>query len=119
MPPTDGHAALSRAEVDALRTWIAAGAPYAKHWSWEPLPAGGGDAPLDASPLLASDGAEVAPAAWLRRAHFDIVGLPPSPDEVRDFVAACAAGPAAVRNARERAVDALLASPRFGERWGR
>ena len=119
MPPVDGHAALTAAEVAVLRAWIAAGAPYAKHWSWEPLPAGGGDAPLDASPLLASAGAEVAPAAWLRRAHFDIVGLPPSPDEVRGFVAACAAGPAAVRAARERAVDALLASPRFGERWGR
>ena len=56
-----------------------------------------------------------APAAeWLRRASFDLTGLPPSPEELAAFESAYAADPDA---AREAAVDRLLASPRFGERW--
>jgi cytochrome c553 len=124
MPPTDGHAALTPAEVATLRAWIAAGAPYAKHWSWQPLPA------LDASAVgldellatqLAQAGASVAPSAWLRRVHFDIVGLPPSPEECRAFERSMAAArtPAESDAARTAVVDALLASPRYGERWAR
>ena len=51
--------------------------------------------------------------AWLRRAHFDLTGLPPSSDEALAFAADRSPG------AWERAVDRLLASPRYGERWGR
>jgi hypothetical protein len=51
--------------------------------------------------------------ALIRRLAFDLIGLPPTPEEVRDFVADPA--PDAV----ERVVDRLLASPRFGERWAR
>ena len=49
----------------------------------------------------------------LRRATFDLIGLPPSPDEVRNFLED--KSPAAFA----RVVDRLLASPRYGERWGR
>ncbi|HUR55905.1 MAG TPA: PSD1 and planctomycete cytochrome C domain-containing protein [Gemmataceae bacterium] len=49
----------------------------------------------------------------LRRIHLDLTGLPPTPDEVEAFVAD--ASPIAF----EKVVDSLLASPRFGERWGR
>ncbi len=49
----------------------------------------------------------------LRRAYLDLHGLPPSPQEVAEFVADAAP------NAFERRIDRLLASPRFGERWGR
>jgi hypothetical protein len=49
----------------------------------------------------------------IRRAYFDLIGLPPTPDEVRAFLAD--SSPAAF----ETVVDELLASPRYGERWGR
>ena len=51
--------------------------------------------------------------AWLRRVSYDLIGLPPSPDEVRDFI--LDKSPAAFA----KVVDRLLASPRYGERWGR
>ncbi len=50
---------------------------------------------------------------WLRRVHFVITGLPPRREEIETFLADRAPG------ARERAVDRLLASPHFGERWAR
>ena len=49
----------------------------------------------------------------IRRAYFDLWGLPPSPDEVRDFVADQRS------DAYERLIDRLLASPHYGERWAR
>jgi len=49
----------------------------------------------------------------IRRATFDLIGLPPAPQEVEDFVAD------ASPEAFARVVDRLLASPRYGERWGR
>jgi len=52
----------------------------------------------------------------LRRLHFDLTGLPPSPETIERFVKEYAATPQA---AIENVVDALLASPHFGERWGR
>ena len=52
-------------------------------------------------------------AAWLRRAIFDLTGLPPSDDDSDEFVA----DPAA--DAKDRVIDRLLASPAYGQRWGR
>ena len=49
----------------------------------------------------------------LRRVHLDLIGLPPTPAEVKAFLADQRP------NAYERVVDNLLASPRYGERWGR
>ncbi|WP_254514034.1 PSD1 and planctomycete cytochrome C domain-containing protein [Anatilimnocola floriformis] len=49
----------------------------------------------------------------LRRAYFDLIGLPPTPQELKNFLADESS------QAFERVVDELLASPRFGERWGR
>lgn len=109
MPPVEGHVAVTAAEIDALHAWITAGAPYAKHWSWEALPDGAARTDL----LHVDVAASTDHHSWLRRVHFDIVGLPPSPDDVRTFDADHS--PAA----RERVVDTLLASPRYGERWGR
>ena len=51
--------------------------------------------------------------ALVRRAYFDLIGLPPTPHEVADFLADKSA------TALEKVVDRLLASPLFGERWGR
>ncbi|MEM9481908.1 MAG: PSD1 and planctomycete cytochrome C domain-containing protein, partial [Verrucomicrobiota bacterium] len=56
------------------------------------------------------------PATLLRRLYFDIVGLPPSPEEVNAYAKAWKEDPEAAYSAK---VDELLASPQFGERWGR
>jgi mono/diheme cytochrome c family protein len=75
--------------------------------------------PIDAFLLRKLEGSGLAfsPEAdrltLLRRAHFDLTGLPPEPREVRDFLA----DPAP--NAYEAMIDRLLASPRYGERWAR
>ena len=53
------------------------------------------------------------PVALLRRAYYDLTGLPPTPQEVNDFLADAAP------DAYERVIDRLLASPHYGEKWGR
>ena len=58
-------------------------------------------------------GSDAGRRALIRRVYFDLVGLPPSPAEVRRFLDDRAP------DAFARIVDRLLASPRFGERWGR
>ncbi len=69
---------------------------------------------------LAAEGLKPAPPApaekLARRLYFDLIGLPPTPQQVADFVKDHAAQPAA---AVERLVDSLLANPRYGERWAR
>ncbi|MBA4189023.1 MAG: hypothetical protein C0467_13580 [Planctomycetaceae bacterium] len=66
---------------------------------------------------LEAAGAKPAPLAdrrtLLRRVTFDLIGLPPTPDEIRDFVADAKPG------AFDRVVERLLASKHYGERWGR
>ena len=57
-----------------------------------------------------------APRILVRRVYLDLIGLPPSPKEVEDFVKAASRDPHA---ALEKVVDQLLASPKYGERWGR
>ncbi len=106
-------------------------AERAKHWCFQPLstaaPPPVRDAAWPRSPLdqfvlakLESAGlhpaAEADPRTLIRRVYFDLVGLPPSVEEVETFVRDAAKD-------REKAyaavVDKLLASPHFGERWGR
>src|SRR5205807_1759060 len=72
-------------------------------------------AKLDEAGLTPSADAE--PATLLRRLHFDLVGLPPSPEAVDRFVGRVKAAGFDAALAPE--VDALLASPQYGERWGR
>ena len=99
----------------------------ARHWAWAPvqdppIPHGRCDEPidrfifakLDAAKLKAAPRAE--PLALLRRIHFDITGLPPTPDEQAIFLKAWQASP---RKALEEVVDKLLASQQYGERWAR
>jgi hypothetical protein len=75
--------------------------------------------PIDAFVLgkLEAKGLTPSPAAdrvtLLRRVSFDLIGLPPTPEEVQAFVADKSP------NAWEKVVDRLLASPHYGERWGR
>ncbi|MFM8358835.1 MAG: DUF1549 domain-containing protein, partial [Verrucomicrobiota bacterium] len=125
MPPPRANKPLSAAQVDLLRRWIEGGAPWGRHWAFEPPvrptpPAVQDPAwprqPLDAFVLarLEREGLapapEAAPATLVRRVSLDLTGLPPSPD-----AADGRAGGAEVP-AYEQWVDRLLASPRFGER---
>ncbi|MFM7751008.1 MAG: DUF1549 domain-containing protein, partial [Opitutaceae bacterium] len=122
MPPPKATRKLKPAEVDLLRRWIESGAPWGGHWAYEPprraeLPAGRGAHPIDAfvRERLAREklalAPEAGPAALLRRVSIDLTGLPPTEDELGAFLSDRAPG------AYERAVDRLLASPRYGERW--
>ncbi|MEW4569364.1 DUF1553 domain-containing protein [Tautonia sp. JC769] len=136
MPP-EGEP-LTDEQVDRIRSWIAAGAPAPAdeapqqdpmdHWAFQPparpdVPdAPGrpeGSNPIDA--FLAAEHErlgltplpEADPALLLRRLALDVTGLAPTPDELHAFLAD--SGP----DAYDRAVDRLLESPHFGERWGR
>ncbi len=59
---------------------------------------------------------EADPVTFIRRASFDLIGLPPTPQEVDDFVAAYIKNP---ETSIQHLVDRLLSSPHYGERWGR
>ena len=128
MPPADSGPALSMAEIDTLRRWIAAGAPYDDHWSFQPVekpdpPAVDDESwirnPIDRFVLARLEREGLAPspeadrATLLRRLSLDLTGLPPTRDEAAEFLAD------ELPDAYDRAVDRLLASPHFGERWGR
>lgn len=72
-------------------------------------------AKLEAAGLLPNADAE--PATLLRRLHFDLVGLPPSPAATQTFLSAVHSE--GIQPVLEREVDTLLATPQFGEHWGR
>ena len=99
-----------------------------KYWAYQPLhrpqpPAvtdrQWGEQPIDAFLLAAIENAGLKPVgpadpvALIRRAYYDLTGLPPSPEAVAAFVADHS--PAAY----ERLIDQLLDSPHYGEKWGR
>lgn len=128
MPPSDSHKPLTPEQIDVLRRWIADGATWGRHWSFEPVvrpppPAVPGGrppaAPIDAfvAARLAPHGLAIRepaePHALVRRLALDLTGLPPTPEEADAF----AADPAPA--AYEALVDRLLASPAFGEHWAR
>ncbi|MCB9882287.1 MAG: DUF1549 domain-containing protein [Planctomycetes bacterium] len=96
----------------------------ADHWSWRPIadpvvPEGTSTHPVDAflERSQRARGIEPAPLAdrtiLIRRLFFDLLGLPPRPEDVDAFLADEAP------DAWERLVDRTLSSPRFGERWAR
>lgn len=126
MPPPEAHKPLTAAQVGLFRQWIEEGAAYAAHWAFIPpvrppipaAPAGeiAGSDPIDSFIRVqqAARGLRPSPEAdrptLIRRWTLDLTGLPPTQEEVRTFVEDQAP------QAAERAVDRLLASPRFGER---
>ncbi len=125
MPPAFSGLKLTATEIDTLRTWIAQGAKWQKHWAYlppvrPPLPDVKNKAwprnPIDSFVLsrLESEGlqpsAEASPETLLRRASLDLTGLPPTPAEIDAFLKDKSP------NAYEKAVDRLLVSPRYGER---
>jgi cytochrome c553 len=145
MPP---KGKLSPEAIAALTAWVKGGAPWPgsatpageptgpmtvaearkRHWSFQPvhLPApakvrnpGWIETPVDSFILARLESKGLNPAApagrhtLIRRVTFDLTGLPPTPEEVNAFVN----DPSP--DAFAKVVDRLLASPRYGERWGR
>ncbi len=128
MPPAAANKPLSEHQKKILADWIAAGAPYEKHWAFEPprqspLPhVTQQDWPRNAIDYfilarLEAHGLAPNPPAdkhtLVRRVYLDLIGLPPTPEEVDAFVSDDAP------DAYDRLVDRLLASPYYGERWAR
>src|ERR1700693_2141709 len=123
MPPQFARKELTAAQKETIRRWVAEGAPYEKHWSYEavmrpPAPEIKGakiNNPIDAfiQERLQREGLQPSPEAdrrtLLRRVTFDLNGVPPTPEEMRAFLADKSP------NAYERAVDRLLDSPRYAE----
>jgi hypothetical protein len=118
MPPPSSHKVLSSKEKQLLADWIKAGAVYEPHWAYSPPKREAGQdidsivaRDLAARQLAFSPAAD--PVTLLRRLHFDVTGLPPSPAQVAAFLKEHALDP---RAAVVRVVDELLASPHYGER---
>jgi hypothetical protein len=129
MPP-EGKP-LTQEEQERLSRWIAQGAHWTKHWSFEPMqrpsPPARPDGSVAANPidafidsrlaaknLVASDRAD--PKTLLRRLSYDLIGLPPTPEQTSEFEQRAALD---FESAWESEVDRLLASEHFGERWAR
>lgn len=125
MPPEGQGKALSQAQIDTLRRWVEEGATWEAHWALIPprrpgVPDVQNTAwprnPTDRYVLARLEARDIKPSpeadrtTLVRRLYLDLVGLPPSPDEVDAFLAKTAPG------AYEALVDRLLASPHYGER---
>lgn len=124
MPPAEAPRQLAPAQIDLLKKWVEAGAPWADHWAFaapnkpKPPAVRQTDWPrneIDAFVLARLERDDIAPSpdadrsTFLRRLTLDLTGLPPRPDEVDAFLADESP------YATERVVDRLLASPRYGE----
>ena len=138
MPPDGKGKRLGAAEIGLIRAWIDQGAAWPdvgqaaaaarRHWSLEPIvqlaPPAVSDSnwprtPIDAFILARLEREKLAPSppaertTLLRRLHLDLIGLPPTPEQLDEFLGDLHP------DSTERLVDRLLASPHFGERWGR
>jgi hypothetical protein len=143
MPPKDKK--LSEAQIGDLVAWVKMGAPDPRvagasaaasvsaknprnHWAFQPIKkvilpevkaTNWVATPIDTFILAKLEGHEMKPSppadkrTLIRRATFDLLGLPPTPDEVKAFVEDNSS------DAFAKVVDRLLASPYYGERWGR
>lgn len=128
MPPPEAKRALTQAQKDILKRWIAEGAEYRAHWAFikpelPPVPTVRNKAwsqnAIDRFVLARLEKEKLKPSpradkyTLVRRVYLDLIGLPPTPAEADAFVND------PDRNAYEALVDRLLASPHYGERWAR
>jgi signal transduction histidine kinase/mono/diheme cytochrome c family protein len=122
MPPEGSR--LTATQVETLRRWITQGAEFREHWAFRPVvrpepPTSMATNPIDAfvRDTLARRGLPAPSLAdrrtLLRRATYGVTGLPPTEQEMRDFLADDSP------QAWEKVVDRLLASPHYGEKWAR
>ena len=125
MPPKGKAKPLTSEEKAKLRAWVEAGAPYQQHWAYvkpvkSPVPERVNAVDHFVRAKLAEAKLQPSPPASLetlcRRLHLDLIGLPPSPEEVDAFVRFARSDR---RAAIATLVDSLLSSPRFGEKWAR
>ena len=144
MPP---KGKLPEGEIDVLTKWVERGAPDPRitkpqvqqtkaldlksaqsHWAYQPLRTASTPTVRDSTwpvndidrfILSSLEAQGIKPAAdagkltLIRRLYFDLIGLPPTPEQINEFLSDTSS------NAYEKLVDKLLASPHFGERWGR
>ena len=125
MPPPKHAAALKPGQIEIIERWIAEGAQWKGHWAYiaparprapQPKPDRPADGEIDrfVQAGIVANGLEPAPHAdrrtLIRRLSFDLIGLPPTPGEVDEFLNDKS------KSAYERLVDRLLASPHYGER---
>ena len=124
MPPEFAHKTLTQSQKETIRQWVAEGARYEGHWSFQPItrPAvpevaqGSIRNPIDAfiQVRLTKEGLTPSPEAdrrtLIRRVTLDLTGLPPTPAEVQAFSMDQST------DAYEKVVNRLLASPRYAEK---
>ncbi|WP_309717121.1 PSD1 and planctomycete cytochrome C domain-containing protein [Armatimonas sp.] len=133
MPPSGK---LPASEIATLKVWVDGGAPWGSQaslasgqkqtwWSFKPLPptspplrlGKGGEVDAFIAAKLKENKLSLSPPApkrvLIRRVYADLWGLPPAPEEVEGFVRDTDP------KAYEKLIEKLLASPRYGERWGR
>ena len=124
MPPPESNLSLSEQEVAVLTRWIEQGAEYKPHWSFitpekpevPDVTSAWPKNDVDRFTLTAMEQEELAPSEpatkekLIRRVTFDLTGLPPTVQEVDNFLADTSP------DAYEKLVDRLLDSPRYGER---
>ncbi len=128
MPPPEVHDPLSAEQVEILRRWIAAGAPYQQHWSFVPpkrpdIPANTNtqwsEHAIDRFVLARLVQKELSPSpaadkrTIIRRLSLDLTGLPPTVSEIQEFINDQSL------EALEHLVDRLLEKPQFGEHLAR
>ena len=123
MPPTKSKIPkLTSKEVNTIKDWIKSGAKYQQHWAFTPVknPQHDSKSNLIDSFIenrLKKEGltfsSEANPNTLIRRVYLDLIGLLPTPEEVKSFVENNS------NNDYEKIVSKLLDSPHYGERWGR
>lgn len=128
MPPADSGKTLTPEQIKTLRAWVEQGAKYEKHWAFvapqrPTIPTVKNHAwirsPIDAFVLARLEHEGLAPSApanantLFRRLSLDLIGLPPTLEELARFEADSG------EHGFEEQIERLLASPHFGERWGR
>jgi mono/diheme cytochrome c family protein len=124
MPPPDSHRTLTPAQKDLIKKWIEQGAHFEQHWAFEaprrpkipPIDDNSVRNPIDPFVLakLREHGLQPSPEAdrptLLRRVTLDLTGLPPTLEELNQFLSDTSP------DAYEKVVDRLLQSPHYGER---
>lgn len=126
MPPTETGKRLSPGQIEILRKWIDQGAPYEEHWSYRPIephspPVTQTTASTEIDQFIVANlersGMQLSPSIdkrkWIRRATYDLHGLPPTSEEIDAFLSDESP------ESYAKVIDRLLESPRYGQRWGR
>ena len=120
MPPPSQKKPLSPAQIQVLKQWITEGARYETHWAFTPprktaVPSAAASSPIDAFVRARLKQEKLNPSApaptgtLCRRLYLDLIGLPPTPEDLAAFE----------REGVDATIERLLNSARFGEKWAR